>query len=422
MRASTPYPRVSRAVGLAIALAVTAAMATGLVLAPTAQAAAGCSATYVANVWPGGFTAAIRLTAGDTPLTGWQVEWTYGGDQRITNAWNAQVTQNGASVTAVNMGYNGAVPAGGSVEFGVQGTYANSSAPPTGIAIPSAGCGTIVPTAPPTTTPPATTPPVTPPATTPPVTPPVTTPPATTPPVTPPVTTPPATGCGSAAFCDGFESQTGTTPAGTWGLSYPDCQGTGTATIDSAVAHQGSRSVRINGGTGYCNHVFVRANHDFSGLGAVRYARFWVRHTTALPTQHVTFLAMRDANDGNRDLRMGGQNGALQWNRASDDATLPEQSPSGVALSMPLATNRWTCVEFMVDGAQGRLQTWVDGTAVAGLAADGTPTHDIDGQWLNRANWRPSLTDLRLGWESYGEGADTLWFDDVAVGTSRIGC
>ncbi|WP_371688636.1 hypothetical protein [Micromonospora sp. KC207] len=45
----------------------------------------------------------------------------------------------------------------------------------------------------------------------------------------------------------------------------------------------------------------------------------------------------------------------------------------------------------------------------------------MDGQWLKRT-WRPQLTDLRLGWESYGEGADTLWFDDVAVGASRIGC
>jgi hypothetical protein len=243
-----------------------------------------------------------------------------------------------------------------------------------------------------------------------------------TPPTTPPVTTPPPAGCDGAVLCDGFENQTGSVPAGDWTVTYPDCQGAGTASIDSSVAHQGSRSVRINGAAGYCNHVFVRANRDLTGLGAVRYGRFWIRHTTALPTAHVTFLAMRDSNDGNRDLRMGGQNGALQWNRASDDATLPEQSPNGVALSLPLPVNRWTCVEFMVDGAQGRLQTWVDGTAVTGLTADGTPTHDIDGQWYNRANWRPDLTDLRFGWESYGEGADTLWFDDVALGTTRIGC
>jgi hypothetical protein len=202
---------------------------------------------------------------------------------------------------------------------------------------------------------------------------------------------------------------------------HPDCAGTGAAVVDTATTHSGARSVRIDGGGGYCNHVFVRANRDLATLGAVRYGRFWVRHRAALPADHVTLLAMADAADGNKDLRMGGQNAAMQWNRASDDATLPEQSPAGVALSVPLPTDRWSCVEFLVDGAQGQLRTWLDGVAVTGLTADGVPTHDIDGQWYNRT-WRPQLTDLKLGWESYGGAVDTLWFDDVALGTSRIGC
>ena len=57
-----------------------------------------------------------------------------------------------------------------------------------------------------------------------------------------------------------------------------------------------------------------------------------------------------------------------------------------------------------------------------GGSDDGVATQDIDGQWLGRANWRPSLTDFRIGWEAYGNGADTLWYDDVALGSSRIGC
>ena len=78
--------------------------------------------------------------------------------------------------------------------------------------------------------------------------------------------------------------------------------------------------------------------------------RFYVRHTTALPTSHTTFLALKDSADGNRDLRMGGQNGALQWNRSSDDATLPEQSPAGVSLSTALPTGSWHCVELLGPG------------------------------------------------------------------------
>jgi hypothetical protein len=39
-----------------------------------------------------------------------------------------------------------------------------------------------------------------------------------------------------------------------------------------------------------------------------------------------------------------------------------------------------------------------------------------------RGGRRPAPADLRLGWESYGEGEDTLWYDDVAVGAARNGC
>ncbi|GAA2120289.1 hydrolase [Streptomyces synnematoformans] len=231
----------------------------------------------------------------------------------------------------------------------------------------------------------------------------------------------PAAACAADGFCEDFESQTGPRPSGRWSFQADDCTGTGTVTVDTAVAHGGTTSLRVNGGEGYCNHAFAGTALDDVPAGGDLYVRFWVRHTTALPTQHVTFLAMRDTGARDTDLRMGGQNAALQWNRESDDATLPAQSPAGVALSRPLPVDRWSCVEFRMERA-GLLQTWLDGESVEGLIVDGTPTHDVDAQWLNSGAWQPAPADLRLGWESYGQGADTLWYDDVAVGTSRVGC
>ncbi len=32
------------------------------------------------------------------------------------------------------------------------------------------------------------------------------------------------------------------------------------------------------------------------------------------------------------------------------------------------------------------------------------------------------MTDVRLGWESYGGAAMTLWFDDVELSDTPIGC
>ncbi|WP_328848461.1 cellulose-binding domain-containing protein [Micromonospora zamorensis] len=390
-----PAPTLVVVAALAAAVTVTG---TALLTGPAA-AAQGCRVDYTPNQWSGGFTANIKVAPGDTAVSSWTVTWTYAGDERVTNGWNATVSQSGSTVTARNASYNGSIPAGGATEFGVQGTFGASGGAPTGFSLNGVPCNGAAPTTPPPTTPPPTTPP----------------------PTTPPPTTEPPVGCAGAVLCDGFENQTGSTPSGDWAVVSPDCSGAGTATIDTTTTHSGSRAVRINGAAGYCNHVFIRSTKNLGSVGSVRYGRIWVRHTTAQPTDHTTMVTMADAADGNKDLRLGGQNGALQWNRASDDATLPEQSPAGVAQSLPLPVNRWACVEFMVDGSAGQLRTWLDGTAVTGLTADGVPTHDIDGQWYNRT-WRPQLTDLKLGWESYGGGADTLWYDDVAVGSSRIGC
>jgi hypothetical protein len=396
------------AAGLAAA-SVLAAAAFAMAVTPAAGAATGCQVIYRLNQWAGGYVATVDVSGGDAPLHGWTVAWTYTGDQHVTSAWNAQVVQNGSAVTATNLSYNGEVAANTSTQFGVQGTFTTSNPVPASFSVNGVICNGSPPptTAPTTSTPPPTTaPPTTPPAT-------------TAPPTTPPPTTAPPAGCNGALICDGFEGQTGTVPNGAWAVSTRDCSGTGTASVDTAVAHSGARSVRINGGEGFCNHVFVRSSTALTGT--VWFARFYVRHSVALPAAHVTFVAMRDANDGGRDLRMGGQNSRLQWNRESDDQTLPVQSPTGVSLSAMLPTNTWSCIEFMVNGSNGQMQTWLNGADVPGLREDGVPTQDIDQQWLGRT-WRPALTDFRLGWESYGVGVDTLWFDDVVVASTRVGC
>jgi hypothetical protein len=363
-----------------------AATGTAAVLATTPAAAApACSVDYRADQWQTGYTAAITVTNGATALGSWTLTWRYLGNQTVTSAWNATVSQTGTAVTAQSLPYNSALPAGGTVAFGLQGTYTGTNPAPTGFALNGVSCGGDAP--PQTTT------------------------------TTPTTTAPPPAGCATAAFCDDFEQQTGSTPGGRWTVGAANCQGTGTVTVDTAAAHSGTRSAKVTGQGGYCNHAFLGTTLD----PAVRFGRLWVRHTTPLPAGHVTFLALRDSADGGRDLRAGGQNRALQWNRESDDATLPAQSPAGVALSVPLPTGTWSCFEFQVDGASGQLRTWLDGTEVPGLVVDGTPTPDVDQQWLARA-WHPSLTDLRLGWESYGTDADTFWFDDVALGAERIGC
>lgn len=352
-----------------------------------AAATPACVVGYHVDQWNGGFVAQVTVTNNAAPVNGWALTWTFAGDQQVTSGWNAGVTQSGKAVTARNQPFNGGIVTGASVQFGFQATFSGANPEPADFALNGLRCNDTSP--PPSSTSSTTT-----------------------------TSSPPPAGCPSGAFCDGFENQAGPAPAGDWSLVFPNCQGSGTATVDSSTAHSGGKSVRIDGHAGYCNHVFLGTAKGISAAGL--YARFYVRHSTPLPDAHVALAAMKDTADGGKDLRMGGQNRALQWNRESDDATLPEQSPAGVAQSVPLPVNKWTCVEFGITGSE--LRTWVDGGEVPGLHADGVPTPDVDAQWLRRAGWRPAPADFRLGWESYGTGDDTLWFDDVAMAASRIGC
>jgi hypothetical protein len=228
---------------------------------------------------------------------------------------------------------------------------------------------------------------------------------------------------GLALFDDFEETAAGSPPdAARWSVVSPDCQGSGTLAVDDTQAHSGKHSVRVNGGGGYCDHVFFANTTAIAAVGKQIYVRFFVRLGTALGAGHVTFLAMKDLADDGDDLRMGGQDMVLMYNRQSDDATLPVLSPTGVSESDMPAPQTWLCIESHVDEAAGTIDTWVDGREIAGLVENGTSVADVSTQWLTRGAWRPSLSDVRFGWESYAGQTMTLWFDDVALAGARIGC
>ncbi|GAA0319775.1 cellulose binding domain-containing protein [Actinoallomurus spadix] len=91
-----------------------------------------CTAAYtLTGQWSGGFQASVTVTAGSTAITGWTVTWRYAGGQTVTQAWNATVTSSGSAVTARNAGYNGALAAGASAEFGFLGTSTGVNEVPT---------------------------------------------------------------------------------------------------------------------------------------------------------------------------------------------------------------------------------------------------------------------------------------------------
>jgi endo-1,4-beta-xylanase len=91
-----------------------------------------CHVTYTkTNEWAGGFVANLTVSnTGTSAINGWTLTYAFPGDQKVTNAWNATVTQSGAAVSATNMSFDATIAPGGNVSFGYQGTWtANDTAP-----------------------------------------------------------------------------------------------------------------------------------------------------------------------------------------------------------------------------------------------------------------------------------------------------
>src|SRR3954466_10639137 len=141
---------------LAVCLAASLGIATaaGVVTALPASAAAGCTVTYqVSSSWPGGFGANVTINNLGDAIGSWTLVWSFGAGQTVTQAWNTTLTQSGSTVTAKNMGYNAAVPTGGTVSFGFNGSWTGSNPAPTNFAVNGVACNGGTPTTGPTTPP-----------------------------------------------------------------------------------------------------------------------------------------------------------------------------------------------------------------------------------------------------------------------------
>jgi endo-1,4-beta-xylanase len=101
-----------------------------------------CHVTYTkSSEWAGGFVANLTLSnTGTSAINGWTLTYAFPGDQHITNAWNATVTQSGANVTATNASFNGTIAPGGTATFGYQGTWTANDTSPSAFAINGTAC------------------------------------------------------------------------------------------------------------------------------------------------------------------------------------------------------------------------------------------------------------------------------------------
>jgi polyisoprenoid-binding protein YceI len=95
----------------------------------TLSTTAHAACQYVINnQWNNGFDAKIRITNdGTSTINGWNINWQYSGDNRITSSYNATLTGTNP-YTATNLNWNGTLQPNQTVEFGFQGSKGAASA------------------------------------------------------------------------------------------------------------------------------------------------------------------------------------------------------------------------------------------------------------------------------------------------------
>ncbi|WRZ89561.1 cellulose binding domain-containing protein [Streptomyces sp. NBC_01007] len=109
---------------------------------PTPPPTGACTMTYkITNQWSGGFQADVSLAnTGSAAWTGWTLGWTFPDGQKITQLWNADSTQSGATVTAKNLTWNANVAPGSTVGFGFTGSWTGANTKPTAFKLGDQSC------------------------------------------------------------------------------------------------------------------------------------------------------------------------------------------------------------------------------------------------------------------------------------------
>jgi hypothetical protein len=156
--------------------------------------------------------------------------------------------------------------------------------------------------------------------------------------------------------------------------------------------------------------VFPQASNSY-------FVRFWIRVSEELPSGHGTFVeAGPDDLKNENEIRVGFHVNQLEVNRMPGDA---EQLSNGGDYNSPttgihFVKMTWHCLEVAFDGGHDELRVWFEGNEVPQLHVTDWNRGDV--------GWSPTYASIRFGYEMYGSPPLQVWYDDVAIGTQRIGC
>jgi hypothetical protein len=214
-------------------------------------------------------------------------------------------------------------------------------------------------------------------------------------------------------FCDDFETR----PLGaTFNAPWSTVGGTGASAItidDSVPAHSGKHSVLTHPASDAFQTLLVY--HDPAVLPMASkafYLRAQIRFGAPMSAQHNSFLIadMFSAPGAGTTARVGEDIEMLMMSVGGDANTYLSNKgyyQNGLP-GVQFPAGEWTCFEMMSDASSGSFDIWVDGQEVPDMHVTSLAHDNYDA--------------LRFGFEKYAWPAIDIWWDDVAIGTERIGC
>jgi hypothetical protein len=227
--------------------------------------------------------------------------------------------------------------------------------------------------------------------------------------------------CNGALFCDDFESYSAM-PGAPWTIKK---NAQGTVVIDGAQHKSGTKAVKfsLSGAAAY-QQAYIGVESPFPIAGNAFYGRMMI-YIAAAPNDGVHWTMIQGegpeaAHSIERaQVRYGGQQ--MERLMANYDSSGPK-SDCWKHSQTKMPEGQWACMEWYFDGATNTQKFWLDETAIEDLTVtgqgEGCVSDETGGKW-----YFPSFQRLYVGWESYQtDDPREVWIDDVAIGTSQIGC
>jgi hypothetical protein len=182
------------------------------------------------------------------------------------------------------------------------------------------------------------------------------------------------------------------------------------------MGHASSKSLHVNPNNAFHTMAMVKGAPVFPLTGGVLYGRAYVRISGAMPSNHTIWIEAGSVMNDVAETRIGANIGAMDINRWPGDTE--QRAPSA-----KLTAGQWQCLEWMFDQQNSVASVWLDSNEITDLHVTNwvAPMQQNGNNSTPILNWAPDYEAIRFGWELNGSGGE-IWFDDVALGYTRIGC